>query len=143
MQHLGLIDFLNRHPAMAASNIESFPPNHRACAIALYDSVELYDFKVEYTGSVLVFEAMAEPARSCMRVAERWLRIADDLTVIPIQGTHMSIMIRPDVIPLARELSQLMHSISQQQIVDHAAALRQHVGPGHRQHGSRHGFSPD
>jgi thioesterase domain-containing protein len=108
----GLSAFLERHPATFALDLESFPPDHCACAIELYDAVCAYVPSVNYTGEMLVFEATAEPARSSARVVERWAAVAHNLTAVSVKGMHRSIITEPDVLPLARELCTRLREVS-------------------------------
>jgi thioesterase domain-containing protein len=95
-----------KHPAEIASNISTMPPDHRACAIALYDAIFAYTPTDRYTGDVVVYESTAEPDRGSERVAQRWAKLSTNLTVVPVEGSHMSIVKPPNGQPLARDLSQ-------------------------------------
>ena len=99
-----------KHPAEIASNISTMPPDHRACAIALYDATFAYTPVDRYTGDVVVYESTAEPDRSSERVAQRWAKLSTNLTVVPVEGSHMSIVKPPHGQPLARDLSQRLLS---------------------------------
>lgn len=103
-----------RHPAEIASNIAGVPADHRDFAKALYDAVCNY-LPEPYPGNTLVFESTLEPARSSEKVAKRWRRIAEHAEIVAIAGSHMSIVVHPDGLPLARVLSQRLRDISLQQ----------------------------
>ncbi len=62
---------------------------------------------------MLVFEATAEPARSSGAVAKRWAKIATNVQIVPIEGSHISIVAEPDGRPLTRLLGQKLWDISQ------------------------------
>jgi thioesterase domain-containing protein len=86
------------------------PPDHQALARALYDAIFDYTPADQYTGNVVVYEATSEPARSSERVAKKWARISTDADIVPVKGTHMSIVRSPDGLPLARDLcKRLQH----------------------------------
>jgi thioesterase domain-containing protein len=93
-----------RHPAENASNISGLPPDHRACAIALYDAIYAYVPDQKYTGNVVLYEATGEPDRSSERVAKKWAKISTNLRIVPVEGHHMSIVKAPSGLPLVRDL---------------------------------------
>jgi thioesterase domain-containing protein len=100
------------HPADTASNISGFPPDHRAFARALYEAIHSYVPETQFPGEVLVYESTSEPARSSASVAKRWARIAAKLAVVPVQGSHMSIVAYPDGTPLVRDLCKRLREAS-------------------------------
>lgn len=101
-----------RHPAEDASHIAGLPADHRAFAMALYDAICQYTPNKVYPGDVLVFESTAEPARSSERVAAKWKRIARNVEIVPVEGTHMSIVGQPDGLPIARELCRRLREVA-------------------------------
>jgi thioesterase domain-containing protein len=101
-----------RHPAEDASNIAGLPADHRAFAMALYDAICNYKPNETYSGDVLVFESTAEPARSSERVASKWTRIARNVEIVPVEGTHMSMVGHPDGFPIARELCRRLREVA-------------------------------
>jgi thioesterase domain-containing protein len=103
------------HAADAATDTSGLPPDHRGFVAALYDALHAYVPDADFPGEVVVFESTAEPARSSGGVAKRWARIAPNLTVVPVAGSHMSIVADPDGRPLARLLCQKLREISAQQ----------------------------
>jgi thioesterase domain-containing protein len=105
-----------RHPAEIASNIAGVPPAHQAFAKALYDAVCAYKPEAEYAGNVLVFESTLEPARSSEKVAKRWARIAPAAEIVPVEGSHMSIVRQPNGRPLARILCQRLRDVSMKKL---------------------------
>ena len=100
------------HPADAATDTSKLPPQHRHFVAAVYDAIHAYVPDADFPGEVVVFEATSEPARSSGGVAKRWAKIASNLTVVPVKGTHMSIVVEPDGRPLARFLGQKLREIS-------------------------------
>jgi len=103
------------HAADAATDTSGLPPDHRGLVAALYDALQAYVPDADFPGEVVVFESTAEPARSSGGVAKRWARIAPNLTVVPVAGSHMSIVADPDGRPLAGFLCQKLREISAQQ----------------------------
>ena len=104
-----------RHPADTATDTSALPAQHRKLVTALYDAIHAYVPAAEFPGRVVVFESTAEPARSSGGVAKRWAKIATNLTVVAIKGTHMSIVAEPDGRPLARFLGQKLREVSANQ----------------------------
>jgi thioesterase domain-containing protein len=100
------------HPAEAASSISQMQPNHRACAMALYDAIFAYPLDEDYPGEAVIYEATAEPARSSERVAAKWQRVCRRATVVPVRGSHNSIIKQPDGVALARDLSNRLVQIA-------------------------------
>jgi hypothetical protein len=100
-----------RHPAEIASNISGLPAEHRACAIELYDAIDRYVPDDEYTGETVLYEATAEPDRGSERVAKKWAKISTNLTIVPVEGTHMSMVKPPRGVPLARDLCRRLGEI--------------------------------
>ncbi len=78
----------------------------------LYDVLEAYVPSVSYKGNILVFEATAEPARSSARVVERWVPVAEHLTVVAVKGMHMKILTHPEGLSIAHELCARMRELS-------------------------------
>jgi thioesterase domain-containing protein len=48
-------------------------------------------------------------------VAKRWVRIATNVTVVPVKGSHVSILAEPDGRPLANYLGQKLRDVSARQ----------------------------
>jgi thioesterase domain-containing protein len=113
----------------AATDTSDLPPEHRGFVAALYDAIHAYVPDADFPGEVVVFESTAEPARSSGAVAKRWARIATKLTIVPVEGTHMSIVADRDGRPLAQFLGRKLHEISAQQ----QAKLRQSCLPNEPQ----------
>jgi thioesterase domain-containing protein len=103
------------HAADAATDTSGLPADHRGFVAALYDALHAYVPDADFPGEVVVFESTAEPARSSGGVAKRWARIAPNLTIVPVAGSHMSIVADPDGHPLARLLCQKLREISAKQ----------------------------
>ncbi len=79
-----------------------FSPDYRAFVRALYDAFYRY-VPAPYAGPVVVFEASVQPVAHLRQVGATWRRIADP-GIIPVTGTHESIIKAPDGIALAAEL---------------------------------------
>jgi thioesterase domain-containing protein len=104
-----------RRAVDAATDTSEFPPEHRGFIAALFDAIHAYVPEANFPGEVVVFESTAEPARSSGGVAKRWAGIATNLTIVPVAGSHMSIVTDPDGRPLARLLGQKLREISAKQ----------------------------
>jgi thioesterase domain-containing protein len=110
-----------RHPAETSSDIASLPPDHRGFVATLYDAIGVYVPDADYPGEVVVFESTAEPARSSGNIAKKWVRIVTNVTIVPFEGSHMSIVAEPNGRPLARMLCQKLREVS----VRYKANMRQ------------------
>jgi thioesterase domain-containing protein len=126
-----------RHPAENASNISSMPPEHKACAITLYDAIFGYVPEEVYAGDVVLYESTAEPDRGTERVVKKWARISTNLTVVPVKGDHMSMVKRPNGLPLASDLCKRLREYAtkdrEQSLASHPArnnAQRLHKSVG-------------
>jgi thioesterase domain-containing protein len=97
-------------PAEIAATIRSLPASHHAFCLTLYDVACRYVPAPAYPGAMLVFESTKEPDRAINRVAAKWRTIAADIKVIPVKGSHMSIMKSPDGIPLANALREMLRN---------------------------------
>jgi thioesterase domain-containing protein len=118
-------DAPQRHPAENASNISSMPPEHKACAITLYDAIFGYVPDEIYTGRVVLYESTAEPDRGSERVVRKWAKISKNLTVVPVKGDHMSMVKRSSGLPLARDLSKRLREYATK---DREQSLPSHSG---------------
>jgi thioesterase domain-containing protein len=103
------------HAADAASDTSALPQEHRDLITALFDAIHAYQPAANYADEVVVFESTAEPARSSGNVAKRWVRIATNVTVVPVKGSHVSILAEPDGRPLANYLGQKLRDVSARQ----------------------------
>ena len=79
-----------------------FSADYRAFVRALYDAFYRY-VPAAYAGPVVVFEASVQPVVHLRQVGATWRRIAAP-EIIPVTGTHESIIKAPDGIALAAEL---------------------------------------
>ena len=79
-----------------------FSADYRAFVRALYDAFYRY-VPAAYAGPVVVFEASVQPVVHLRPVGATWRRIAAP-EIIPVTGTHESIIKAPDGLPLAAEL---------------------------------------
>jgi hypothetical protein len=74
----------------------------------------LYEYTPqEYSGPVLVYAAKTQPLHHLFQVEAVWAKIAARIEVVPISGTHVSILEEPHVIALAdhlgKRLAELRH----------------------------------
>jgi thioesterase domain-containing protein len=79
-----------------------FTPDHRAFVATLYDALYRY-IPAPYPGAVVVYEASVQPFAHLRQVAATWRTIARP-EVIPVTGTHASIIKAPDGRALAQHL---------------------------------------
>jgi thioesterase domain-containing protein len=81
------------------------PEAHITFMKALFNA--LYEYTPqEYAGPVLVYAARTQPLYHLSQVEAVWAKIAAQIEVIPISGTHTSIVREPHVIALADHLRQ-------------------------------------
>jgi thioesterase domain-containing protein len=104
-----------RHPVETSTDISDLPPAHRDFVAAVYDAVGAYGPDANYRGEVLVFESTAEPARSSAGIAKRWAKIATEVKLVAVEGSHISIVAGPDGRPLARTLCEKLQEVSLRQ----------------------------
>ena len=109
------------HPAELISDIARFPSDHRAFARTLYDALVDYVPQKDYAGDMLVFESTKEPDRTNEKIAEKWKAFARNVTVVRIKGSHKSIVLPPDALPLAQHLSWYLRRYSQADGAAHIA----------------------
>jgi thioesterase domain-containing protein len=57
---------------------------------------------------VLLFKAKTEPLYHLLEVEKRWSKIAQDLDVIPVRGTHDTIVREPYVRAVADNLTVIL-----------------------------------
>lgn len=57
-----------------------------------------------YPGRVLLFAAETQPLYHLLEVELHWAKVASDLEVVPVRGTHESIIREPYLLPLAAHL---------------------------------------
>ena len=74
---------------------------------ALFNALLAYRAK-PYPGRVLLFKAKTEPLYHLLEVEKSWSKIAFELEVIPVRGTHISIVREPYVHAVAESLKKLL-----------------------------------
>jgi thioesterase domain-containing protein len=70
----------------------------------LYDTIEKASFD-RYEGAVVVYKATIKPI-FLSGVAEFWRRVAPHCAIVNIHGTHASVVLDPDVRPIAADLAR-------------------------------------
>jgi acyl transferase domain-containing protein/thioesterase domain-containing protein/acyl carrier protein len=76
---------------------------------ALFNALHAYRAK-PYAGRVLLFKAKTEPLHHLLEVEKSWSKFVSDLEVIPVRGTHVSIVQEPYVRAVANGLKNLLAS---------------------------------
>ena len=70
---------------------------------ALFNALYAYVSR-RYAGRVLLFKAKTEPLYHLLEVDKRWSEIAQNLEVISVRGTHVTIVREPYVLAVAEHL---------------------------------------
>jgi thioesterase domain-containing protein len=91
------------HMVAGFMNIDRLPEAQVSFMKALFTAIHLYTPR-KYTGPVLVYAATTQPLHHLFQVEAVWAKIAARIEVVPISGTHMSIVSEPHVIALADHL---------------------------------------
>jgi len=91
------------HMVAGFMDVESMPEAQVSFMKALFNAHYEYTPK-EYTGSVVVYAATTQPLHHLLQVEAVWAKIAPRIEVVPIKGTHKSIIGEPHVIALADDL---------------------------------------
>jgi thioesterase domain-containing protein len=74
---------------------------------ALFNALYAY-VSQPYAGRVVLFRAKTEPLYHLLEVDKRWSQVARNLVVIPVRGTHSSIVKEPCVRAVADHLKDLL-----------------------------------
>ena len=73
--------------------------------LLLYEATVRYVAK-PYTGRVLLYQSRTEPLYHLFEVDRVWRRLASDVTIVSVGGTHLSMIREPHVRRLAADLKQ-------------------------------------
>jgi thioesterase domain-containing protein len=93
------------HPVReTVNNYSSYPAHQRRFMRTLYDAIEKTSFD-RYEGAVVVYKATIKPI-FLSGVAEFWRRVAPHCEIVNIPGTHASMVLDPDVRPIAADLAR-------------------------------------
>jgi hypothetical protein len=91
------------HMVAGFMDIAGLPEAQVSFMKALFNA--LYEYTPqEYTGPVLVYAAKTQPLYHLFQFEAVWAKIAARIEVVPISGTHTSIVTEPHVIALADHL---------------------------------------
>jgi thioesterase domain-containing protein len=91
------------HMVAGFMDVERTPEAQVSFMKALFNAIYQYTPQ-EYTGPVLVYAATTQPLHHLFQVEAVWAKIAARTEVVPISGTHASIIGEPHVIALADHL---------------------------------------
>ncbi len=92
-------------------DVSRYPPAQKAFINRLFASLFTYDPK-EYSGDVVVYEAKVTPLLYLPHIGRRWSEFAPQSKIVPIIGTHISMMHEPYVDALALDLRQRIAEFS-------------------------------
>ena len=93
-------------------DMSDFRPHERAFMERLYAAVLAYR-PGKYAGPVVAYEATTKPLLDLPQVGRVWTRLAPQSTIVPVQGTHLSILRPGDVDVLAADLRQRIADASE------------------------------
>lgn len=91
------------HMVAGFMDVESMPEAQVSFMKAVFNALYEYTPK-QYTGPVLVYAATTQPLHHLFQVETVWAKIAARIEVVPINGTHRTIVGEPHVIALADDL---------------------------------------
>ena len=92
-------------------DVSRYPPAQKSFVNRLFASLFTYDPK-EYSGDVVVYEAKVTPLLYLPQIGRRWSEFAPQSKIVPIIGTHISMMHEPYVDALALDLRQRIAEFS-------------------------------
>jgi thioesterase domain-containing protein len=102
---------LRRQPDARGHEVEGFldtsyfTDSQVAFMKGLFIACKVYTAK-EYGGRVLLYAAQTQPLYHLLEVELAWAKIAPRLAVVPVPGTHESILREPYLHPLAESLRE-------------------------------------
>ena len=86
-------------------DVSRFQPVHVSFINRLFNA--LFAYKVsEYTGHVVVYEAAVKPLLQLPQIGRKWRKLAPNVEVVEIVGTHNTMMHAPYVDVLAKDLRE-------------------------------------
>jgi len=99
----------NRHDYQVAGFMDTsaFSDNQFQFMGALFNALHAYQAR-PYSGRVLLFKAMTEPLYHLLEVDKRWSKVAPNLEVISVRGTHDSVVREPYVRAVAESLRKAL-----------------------------------
>jgi thioesterase domain-containing protein len=99
------------YSAEGIMDVSRYPPAQKSFINRLFASLFTYDPK-EYSGDVVVYEAKVTPLLYLPQIGWRWSEFAPQSKIVPIIGTHISMMHEPYVDALALDLRQRIAEFS-------------------------------
>jgi thioesterase domain-containing protein len=84
-------------------DVDSMPEAQVSFSEALFNAIYEYTPQ-EYTGPVLVYAARTQALNHLLQVEAVWAKISARIDVVPVSGTHFTIVNEPHVIALADDL---------------------------------------
>lgn len=90
------------HAVNGFMDTSRFSPDHKAFVASLYDALYHY-VPAPYAGPVVIYEASVQPVAHLRQVAATWRRVTRP-EIVPVTGTHSSIIKPPDGTVLAEHL---------------------------------------
>jgi acyl transferase domain-containing protein/NADPH:quinone reductase-like Zn-dependent oxidoreductase/thioesterase domain-containing protein/NADP-dependent 3-hydroxy acid dehydrogenase YdfG/acyl carrier protein len=108
----------NRHEHTVAGFMDTSDFSDRQFQFmgALFSALHAYKAK-PYPGRVLLFKARTEPLYHLLEVDKRWAKVARHLEVVPVKGTHDSVVREPYVRAVADQLKKALsafhHDVAQ------------------------------
>ena len=91
------------HMVAGFIDVDSMPDAQVSFSEALFNAIYEYTPQ-EYAGPLLVYAATTQPLNHLLQVEAVWAKISARIEVVPIKGTHFSIVSEPHVIALADDL---------------------------------------
>jgi thioesterase domain-containing protein len=93
-------------------DVSHYPPHELSFMKRLYAAILSYKPE-KYAGNVAAYEAMTRPLLDLPQVGRIWSMLAPGSTIIPMKGTHLSILQPGDVDVLAEDLRQRIAEVSE------------------------------
>jgi thioesterase domain-containing protein len=98
------------HPVERIINLKGLLPDHASFIKSLYDTHLAY-VPDNYPGRVLVFVAKTQPLLHLRQVKAAWTKIAKHSEIVQVDGTHISMMSKPQGLPVAERLRSEIEKI--------------------------------
>jgi thioesterase domain-containing protein len=84
---------------------------------AFSDALDRYR-AAPYSGRVLLYEARTQPLHHLLQTGAAWKTVAKRLEIVPVKGSHVSMIEEPHVRALAEHLSRVVLDLGRQAPVD-------------------------
>ncbi|WP_428538869.1 thioesterase domain-containing protein [Rhodopila sp.] len=112
----------NDHAVEGIIDLARFPAEQRSFMKRLYRALLEYHAK-PYSGDVVVYEARVKPLLHLPQLGRVWRRIAPRSVIVPVDGTHASIMRKAHVPALADDLRARIARIAAVPVYDVAGRV--------------------